>query len=479
MYGRSLPCAVTAPLLLASNRGPVCFGEDDRGELVARRGSGGLVSAVSSACSAGDALWVCAALSEADRRAVRQDRIPAGVCMLELDPVTFDRAYNRVANATLWFLAHLLFDTANEPVFDARTRRDWAAYRSYNEAFATALAEHAAPGASVLVQDYHLALTPRQLRLRRPDLRIGHFSHTPWAPPEYFCLLPDDVAHEVLLGMLGADAVGFHSRRWADAFARCCVEVLGAQFVDDVLTHDGRATRVSVLPLGIDPGELHRRAAEPDVQGRLPLLRELVGDRQLILRIDRTELSKNIVRGLEAYRELLRTRPQWRQQVVHLALAYPSRHDLPEYREYTGAVQRVAREVNEEFAVPGWLPVHLEVRDDYPRSLAAYSLADVLLVNPLRDGMNLVAKEGPVLSPHGVSLVLSRQAGAADELGADAHLVNPYDVTQTAEALHEALSTPAGLRRERTLRLATAASALPPAAWLAAQLATLPPRGRA
>jgi trehalose 6-phosphate synthase len=250
--------------------------------------------------------------------------------------------------------------------------------------------------------------------------------------------------------------------------------VLGAQFADDVLTHDGRATRVSVLPLGIDSEELRRRAAEPDVQGRLPLLRELVGDRQLILRIDRTELSKNIVRGLESYRELLRTRPQWRQQVVHLALAYPSRHDLPEYREYTGAVQRVAREVNEEFAVPGWLPVHLEVRDDYPRSLAAYSLADVLLVNPLRDGMNLVAKEGPVLSPKGISLVLSRQAGAADELGADAHLVNPYDVTQTAEALHEALSTPAGLRRERTLRLATAATALPPAAWLAAQLAALP-----
>jgi trehalose 6-phosphate synthase len=469
---------VTASLLLASNRGPLSYGEDDRGALVGRRGGGGLVSAVAGASLAGNALWVCAALSDADRRAARAapgGRVEPGVQLLDLDPVTFDRAYNGVANSTLWFVAHLLYATATAPVFDARSRREWSAYRAYDDAFAAALAEAAAPGASVLVQDYHLALTPRQLRERRPDLRIGHFSHTPWAPPEYFRLLPDDVAREVLLGMLGADAVGFHSRRWADAFARCCVEVLGADSDGDAVSYDGRRTRVSVHPLGVDPQELRARAEQPDVRSRLAGLSELVGDRQLLLRVDRTELSKNIVRGLEAYRELLHTRPQWRRRVVHLAFAYPSRHDLPEYREYTGAVQRVAREVNEEFATDGWLPVHLEVRDDYPRSVAAYALADVLLVNPLRDGMNLVAKEGPVLSERGLSLVLSRNAGAADELGEWAHVVNPFDVTQTAEALHAALSESAAVRRARTAAMAQAATALPPAAWLAAQLAALEP----
>ena len=467
---------MTASLLLASNRGPLSYDEDDSGALVGRRGGGGLVSAVGGASLAGDALWVCAALSDADRRAARAaagGQVEPGVRMLDVDPVTFDRAYNGVANSTLWFVAHLLYATATSPVFDARSRREWSAYREYDDAFAAALAESAAPGASVLVQDYHLALTPRQLRERRPDLRIGHFSHTPWAPPEYFRLLPDDVAREVLLGMLGADAVGFHSRRWADAFARCCQAVLGAEYDGTSVTCEGRRTRVSVHPLGVDPVELRTRAAEPDVQSRLSGLRELVGDRQLLLRVDRTELSKNIVRGLEAYRELLRTRPQWRRQVVHLAFAYPSRHDLPEYREYTGAVQRVAREVNEEFATEGWLPVHLEVRDDYPRSIAAYALADVLLVNPLRDGMNLVAKEGPVLSDRGLSLVLSRNAGAADELGRWAHLVNPFDVTQTADALHAALSESAPDRLARTQSMAQAATALPPAAWLAAQLAAL------
>jgi trehalose 6-phosphate synthase len=467
---------VTASLLLASNRGPLSYAEDDSGELLRRRGGGGLVSAVAGASLAGGALWVCAALSDADRRAARAAPggiVEPGVQMLDIDPVTFDRAYNGVANSTLWFVSHLIYATATAPVFDARSRREWLAYRAYDDAFAAALAEAAAPGAAVLVQDYHLALTPRQLRERRPDLRIGHFSHTPWAPPEYFCLLPDEVAREVLLGMLGADAVGFHSPRWAEAFARCCTEVLGASYDGRVLRHEGRQTRVSVHALGVDAEALRARAAEADVQSRLPLLRELVGDRQLVLRIDRTELSKNIVRGLEAYRELLRSRPQWRERVVHLAFAYPSRHDLPEYREYTGAVQRVAREVNEEFATEGWLPVHLEVRDDYPRSLAAYSLADVLLVNPLRDGMNLVAKEGPVLSERGLSLVLSRHAGAADELGPWSELVNPFDVAQTAEALHTALSESSASRQARTASLAQAATALPPAAWLDAQLDAL------
>ena len=466
---------MSASLLLASNRGPVSFQEDAHGAASARRGGGGLVSALGGVAGSEDALWVCAALTDADRRAVRRSPrrldadAPTAVRMLDIDPVVFDRAYNAIANSTLWFVSHLLYATPSAPVFDARFRRAWQAYREYDDAFARALADEAAPGARVLVQDYHLSLTPRQLRERRPDLRIGHFTHTPWAPLQYFCLLPEDVAREVLLGMLGADAVGFLSRRWADAFVECCEALVGAERVDGGLRHDGRTVRVDVHALGVDADELTRRVAQPDVQERQEALREQLGGRRLLLRVDRTELSKNIVRGLLAYRELLRTEPQWRGEVVHLALAYPSRHDLPSYREYTAAVQRTAREVNEEFATEGWQPVHLEVRDDYARSLASYALADVLLVNPLRDGMNLVAKEGPVLSERALRLVLSREAGAADELGDDALLVNPFDVTATAQALHEALSTPHAERGERCGRLARAATALPPAAWLGAQ----------
>jgi len=179
------------------------------------------------------------------------------------------------------------------------------------------------------------------------------------------------------------------------------------------------------------------------------------------------------VRGLEAYRELLRRWPEHRERVVHLAFAYPSRHDLPEYREYTASVQRHARQITDEFGTEDWDPLVLQVNDDYARSLAAYQLADVLLVNPIRDGMNLVAKEGPLLSERGCALVLSREAGAAAELGGAALLVNPYDVTGTAKALHEALSMPDAERLRRAALLAEAGAASPPREWFADQVSAL------
>jgi len=477
----------TAQVVVASNRGPVSYALGADGLLTASRGGGGLVAALSGA---GNAVWVCAALSDGDRLAVRAARgecLPplegsgTAVRMLAIDPGTFARAYTSIANSTLWFVHHLLFNTSVEPSFGARFARDWAAYEEYNDEFAAAVAAEAAHGARVIVQDYHLTLVPRLLRERRPDLRIGHFSHTPWAPPDYFTVLPDDIGRAVLEGVLGADRAGFLTRRWAQAFALCCAQVLGAtvEGLDDAgplsVRHDGVQTRLDVHSLGVDGPSLTARAGQPDVLARLESLREQVGDCQTIVRVDRTELSKNIVRGLEAYRELLVRYPQWRGRVVHIAFAYPSRHDLPVYREYTAAVQRLAQAINDEFGTPHWQPLLLDVQDDYARSLAAYALAGVLLVNPIRDGMNLVAKEGPVVAEAGCALVLSREAGAAAELGADALLVNPFDVIGTAQALHLALSMGPAERTARGARLAAAATALPPAAWLAGQLAGLDP----
>ncbi|HXA57785.1 MAG TPA: trehalose-6-phosphate synthase [Streptosporangiaceae bacterium] len=473
-------------VLIASNRGPLSFSLSDDGELTMRRGGGGLVSGLSSVTAEADVIWVCAALSDADRMAARD--APDGrldligyetgggaVRMLDIPAATFHRAYNAVANSTLWFVHHLLYDTPNSPHFDARARRDWQSYEAYNAAFADALASDAAPGAKVAVQDYHLSLTPHLLRERRPDLKIVHFSHTPWAPPEYYRLLPDDIGAQVLEGILGADHAGFLAERWAEAFLDCCESVLDAKVdrLGRTVSYRGRITTVGVYGLGVDGAELRARAAEPDVAARAQALRAQVGDRQLIVRIDRTELSKNIVRGLAAYWEMLINHPEWRGRVVHLAFAYPSRHDLPEYREYTASVQRMADEINDEFGTDTWEPLILQVNDDYPRSLAAYGMADVLLVNPIRDGMNLVAKEGPVLSARGCALVLSREAGAAAELAEDALMVNPYDVSQTAEALHQALLMPRDERAERSARLSAAATALPPQRWFADQLAAL------
>jgi trehalose 6-phosphate synthase len=489
-------------VLVASNRGPVSYQFGADGALTGQRGGGGLVAGVAEGLTAmapeAEVSWICAALSDADRVAAHlrpaypQEPGTVPVRMLDIAPDIFDRAYNNVANSILWFVQHLLFDTPNQPRFGREFRRDWAAYLAYNEAFAAAMADEAAEGSAsssgvrALIQDYHLSLVPRLLRNRLggayADAGIAHFSHTPWAPPDYYRMLPAEVAGAVLDGMLGADHVGFHAGRWADAFLDCCAAILGAQVSrarDDGagpagrVVYRGHVTEVAVHPLGVDAPALRARARADDVRAHVTVLGQAAGDRKLIVRVDRTEPSKNIVRGLTAYRELLATRPEWRGRVVHLAFAYPSRSAVPEYRAYTEQVRQIAAEITAEFRTPDWNPLILEVRDDYPRSLAACTVADVLLVNPIRDGMNLVAQEGPVLSERGCALVLSREAGAAATLDGDALLVNPYDVSETAAALHQALAMPDAERRRRTDALAATAAASPPARWLGDQLASL------
>jgi trehalose 6-phosphate synthase len=489
-------------VLVASNRGPVSYQFGADGTLTGQRGGGGLVAGVAEGLAAvapeAEVSWICAALSDADRVAAHlrpgylEEPGTVPVRMLDIAPDIFDRAYNNVANSILWFVQHLLFDTPNQPRFGLEFRRDWAAYLAYNEAFADAMADEAAEGSApssgvrALIQDYHLSLVPRLLRNQLggayADAGIAHFSHTPWAPPDYYRLLPAEVAGAVLDGMLGADHVGFHAGRWADAFLDCCGTILGAQVSrasDDGagpagrVIYRGHVTEVAVHPLGVDAPALRARARADDVRAYVTALTEVAGGRKLIVRVDRTEPSKNIVRGLTAYRELLATRPEWHGRVVHLAFAYPSRSAVPEYRAYTEQVRQIAAEITAEFRTPDWNPLILEVRDDYPRSLAACAVADVLLVNPIRDGMNLVAQEGPVLSERGCALVLSREAGAAATLGGDALLVNPYDVSETAAALHQALAMPDVERRYRTEALAATAAASPPARWLGDQLAAL------
>ncbi|MFG3031944.1 trehalose-6-phosphate synthase [Streptomyces sp. NPDC048253] len=456
--------ARAAEVLVASNRGPVSYEVREDGSLHAKRGGGGLVSGLSAIGPEAGALWVCSALSDGDREAVRRGVGEEGVRMLAVPADVHEDAYNGIANSVLWFVHHLLYQTPLEPAFDAEFRRQWASYEAYNRAFAEALAEDAADGAAVLVQDYHLCLVPGMLRELRPDLRIGHFSHTPWAPVDYFALLPADIREQLLQGMLGADRLGFLTRRWADAFTACCTEFAGGP---------GK-TRIGVHGLGADADFLRERSHRPDVDERMAALRAEIGEgRKAIVRVDRTELSKNIVRGLLAYRQLLDDHPEWRERVVHVAFAYPSRQDLAVYRDYMAEVRRLSEEINDAYGTPGWTPVLLNLKDDFARSLAAYRLADVALVNPIRDGMNLVAKEVPVVSDEGCALVLSREAGAYWELREDAITVNPYDVLETARALHEGLTMKPEERAERTRRLSAAATALPPAQWFLDQLNAL------
>jgi trehalose 6-phosphate synthase len=451
------------PVVLVSNRGPLAFARDDAGALVARRGGGGLVSGLAPLVAGTDALWLAAAMSDDDRAAAADGVIEAEglrVRLLPIEPATYRAYYDVICNATLWFCLHGLFDAARRPRIDGHWRAAWNAYREVNSAFAAAIAESAPESAVVLVQDYHLALVGPALRASRPDVRAVHFSHTPFCWPDGLRPMPDDCAAELLEAMSSYAACTFHTRRWARAFEVCCDEVL-----------DHRPT-TAVTPLAPDATELRDIASGAQCEDARRAIDETLGDRKMILRVDRIELSKNLLRGFHAYDELLTRHPEWRERVEFAAFVYPSREGLPEYLGYRQEVEGLVRRLNDKWATDDWTPIRIDTDDDFPRSIAALRRSDVLLVNPIRDGMNLVAMEGPIVNERDGVLVLSTEAGAWATLGhAGAVDVNPFDVGATADALYTALSMPAAERAERAACLRKAASSRSPADWLAEQLA--------
>ena len=444
-------------MIVVSHRGPERFvrSGDDFERL---RGAGGVVSVLSPLLAGSGATWVAAAIGDDDRAAVRAGAATSDefdLRLLELDERVHRMHYELVSNATFWFLHHGLFDLPRRPVFDRRFREAWDAYRTVNVAFADAIAEAAPDGDTVLVQDYHLSLVPGLLRERRPDLRAAYFQHTPFCGPTSIRTLPGGVANE-LMSSLTAAPCGFNTPRWAEAFRACAVEVLGAN------AHP----RPFAAPLGPDPAALEAAAATEEAAAAGRVLDDAVGDRAMLLRIDRIEPSKNIVRGFAAYDLLLSEHPELRERVVFVALVYPSREGLAEYLAYRQEVEQAVDRVNERWGTSGWQPVLLDTEDHYPRSVAALERYDVLLVNPLRDGLNLVAKEGPLLNRRNGVVALSREAGAFEELGPAVVEVQPFDVAQTADAILSALALDARPRAEMAGRLRTLAAARTPRLWL-------------
>jgi trehalose 6-phosphate synthase len=327
---------------------------------------------------------------------------------------------------------------------------------------ADVVCDTAADGDVVFVHDYHFSLLGRMLAERRPDLRTVHFLHTPFADPNMLGVLPDDVAAQILDGMSGYGACGFHCHKWEAGFRAC-------------FAASGRAIPTTfVSPLAPDHDELAADAATDECARAVDTLRAETKGRRLIVRSDRMEPSKNIVRGMLAFAELLESHPEWRGEVVHVALSYPSRQGLAEYMAYAADVVHTAERINHAFGNPEWQPIVLHTDDDRARSLAALCVSDVLLVNPVRDGLNLVAKEGPLLNRSAGVLVLSREAGAWEELDGAAIGVNPFDISGTAEALHRALSMDELERTERAARLRSIVTRRTAADWLADQYAAAP-----
>jgi trehalose 6-phosphate synthase len=473
---------------VVSNRGPLTFRREADGALRALPAGGGLVSALAPLLSGGstrdgssdggggtdmagsEVTWASVTMGAADREAASKGLMTddhISLLPVSIDDDTYRQAYDVVANTTLWYCHHHLWDLPSRPRFDRHWRQAWEGYRTYNQAMADAVSAQASPGDTVLVQDYHFSLLGRMLAERRPDLRTAHFLHTPFADPSMLRVLPGDAVDELLAGLAGFGACGFHCHAWEAGFRACFAEA-GADAGAGIGGLTMPATFVS--PLAPDHEGLRAEAAGAACVAAADALRAEVGDRRILLRVDRIEPSKNIVRGMLAFEELLESHREWREKVVHVALVYPSRQGLAEYLAYGAEVAHVAERINHRHGTPGWTPIVLHADDNRPRSLAALTLYDVLLVNPVRDGLNLVAKEGPLLNAVDGVLVLSERAGAYEELGGAALVVNPFDVSGTAEALHAALAMGDDERAERAGRLRDAVLARTAADWISDQL---------
>ena len=477
-------------LIIVANRGPVKFNYDENGERTFTRGGGGLVTALLGLAQHVDATWIAAADTIADRdfkegKVELDNGSSLKVKFIEPSTEAYAGYYNVISNPLLWFLQHNMWDGVRSPSI---TRETWVAWKDgyvkVNEQFAEAIAEEVKNNDKpclVMMQDYHLYLAPQFLRrkLKRhksKNMKLMHFIHIPWPGPEGWGMLPSDMRQAILDGLCSVDLLGFQTRDDALNFIRTCETHMPRVSVNykrgRIWVHN-HSTHVRDFPISIDVNALRALSESENVFQYKSDMEHLVRDRKLILRIERTEPSKNIVRGFEAYGEMLELHPEHRGKVKFLALFVPSRLGVDEYQNYLDEIMAVAGRVNAKFGNSDWEPIRILVGEDYPRAVAALREYDVLLVNSIADGMNLVAKEGPVVNQHNGVVVLSELTGARQQLTPGAIVISPYDIYGTAEALHNALTMPAEERAERATRLQWTIEREDIADWLCRQLEAL------
>jgi len=489
-------------IILVSNRGPIDYEFDEDEMPIAQRGAGGVVSGLVSAVGKRPATWIALAMNDADRAVARargKATIPdapelanIALRLVDVPAATYDRYYEGISNRILWFAQHYLLRPTSSTRFSARTRRDWeTGYRVVNEAIAEAVIEElTSSGTStpVFFQDYHLYLAPAMVRAACPEALLEHFVHIPWPESRYWELLPDDMVREIFAGLAANDVVGFQTDRDARNFLEGAERFLEGVTVQQaptggsgVLLWQGRRVLVRAYPIAVTPREVQASANSPEALDEALKLRDelrLTDETQLIVRVDRVEPTKNIVRGFQAYEHLLRHNKEIRGQVVFLALLVPSRQGMAEYRRYERQVRAIIDRINARYGTPDWQPVVAIFGNDRARALACMRRYDVLLVNPVIDGMNLVVKEGALVNRRPGVILLSRTAGAYEQMRDHVVGVPPMDVQATAEALEEALATPLEQRAVNALALKALLNEENAKLWLDAQIAELREQAR-
>ncbi len=474
-------------LIIASNRGPVQFDLQPDGSLAARRGSGGMVTALLATARTVPITWVAAAMTEGDRQAASQVngdllQVPGEDILVKLVTVpntVYQRHYYVFCNPLLWFIQHFMWNTPRTPNIGRAVYEAWeSGYVPVNQALADAISEEArGSGQSpvVMLQDYHLYLAPSMIRASVADATILHFTHIPWPGPRYWGLLPEFMRRSIHEAMCSCDIVGLQTREDVQNFLHCAEGMLEGAEVDYhecTARYRGRTVYVRQYPISIDSAGLLEYAKSPQVQEHREKLSAHLGQ-QTIVRVDRSEPSKNIVRGLRSWELLLERHAEFRGKVNFLQFLVPSRSELGVYQTYTDEIFELVESINDHYGDVGWQPVRVFYEDNYAQAIAGMTLYDVLLVNPIIDGMNLVSKEGPLVNKGDGVLILSEMTGSHEQLAPYALSVSPTDLEGTVRALHRALTMPAAERRERAAALKRQVEEQDIVHWLEAQFKDL------
>ena len=473
-------------LVLASNRGPVEYHYSPDGRQEVRRGSGGVVTALNSLTHIADFTWVAGAMSEGDRRAWEASggqplRSPlpghrVNMRFVATSRRVYHKYYNVFCNPLLWFLQHYMWNSPYNPNIDSTVYDAWDdGYVPVNQAFAQAVADQvgeAAERSVVMLHDYHLYLAPAMVRDMVPQAIIQHFVHIPWPAIRYWELLPAYMLEGICYGLCGADIVGFQTPNDVRNFLDTCEDVLPDVRVDHVeqsVERGGHRTYVRCYPISINVDEIRRIASTPRALEYERQVAEQCGE-LTIMRVDRAEPSKNVVRGFRAFDLLLSRHPELKGRVVFIAFLVPSRTHIRQYQRYMEEIRQIIDQINAKHGTEDWTPIHTYLENNYTQAIAGMKLYDVLVVNSVIDGMNLVAKEGPVVNNQDGVLVLSVGAGAHRELSDGALSVSPADIEGTMRAMYQGLTMKTEERAERAHRLRTTVERQDNLHWLGSQL---------
>ena len=475
------------PLIIVSNRGPAKFEAGPDGEMVISRGGGGLVTALSGLVAHREALWIASTMTAEDAVVARErgsdpvevelGGVDYRVVLVESDPRAFDMFYNVIANPILWFIQHYLWDLSNAPDIRLEEIEAWndgyeVVNRDIADAVIAQIADRDRP--VVMLHDYHLYTAPALIKAARPEAVLHHFVHIPWSQPDSWRVLPGWIRERIYDGLLANDIVGFHTRAYCINFLSCCEHLMGYEvdYGEMTVSHPGGRTSIRSYPLSIDAAGLERAAGAPEVA---EAEEELLARRRenLILRVDRADLSKNVLRGFTAFDTFLSQHPEFREKVTFIAHLQPSREDVPEYAEYLERIEALVAVVNHRHGTTDWMPIDLRVYENFHEALARYRHFDLLMVNSIFDGMNLVAKEAPVINTRDGVLMLSENTGAHEEIGDFALTVNPFDIQDQADAIYEALTMPPEERARRARGLREEILTRTPGDWIDEQMADI------